>query len=178
MVILQFIKNRQIYDKTIIDKVPEANQFLWLSTANIKNMYVEKYSRFVPFLEIISDLIKDNVNVRLIHAQEPGPNFKEEFDKYPALINGLERMLCKRIHFKTVIIDGEFIYLGSANLTGAGMGAKNKDRRNFENGIITTKKAIIDQVIDQFDKIWMGKKCENCDRKEYCSEYKDIYLEN
>ena len=36
------------------------------------------------FLGLLADLIKKGKEVRLIHAQEPGPNFREDFDRYPA----------------------------------------------------------------------------------------------
>ena len=60
------------------------------------------------------------VNVRLLHAKEPGPVFREEFDRYPSLITGLERALCHRVHFKIFVFDGKEAYIGSANLTGPG----------------------------------------------------------
>ena len=44
---------------------------------------------------------------------------------------------CPRVHLKAVIVDGELLYLGSANWTGAGLGAKGSGRRNFELGIVT-----------------------------------------
>lgn len=56
------------------------------------------------------------------------------------LIDAMERILCPRVHLKSLIIDGRFAYVGSANLTGAGMGAKSDRRRNFESGIITDRR--------------------------------------
>ena len=131
---------------------------------------IDKNGKMVPFLEVLSDLIKRGVEVRLIHAKEPGPAFREDFDRYPNLIEGMERILCPRIHLKTVIVDGRFAYTGSANLTGAGMGAKSKKRRNFEAGIITMNPELIDKLMDQFDSIWMGTHCKDCGRKEYCAD--------
>jgi phosphatidylserine/phosphatidylglycerophosphate/cardiolipin synthase-like enzyme len=110
------------------------------------------------------------VEVRLIHAKEPGPAFREDFDKYPLLIDGLERMLCPRVHFKCVICDSKIAYLGSANLTGAGMGAKSVKRRNFENGILTDSVALLAPLIEQFDAVWRGDHCAPCDRKEHCND--------
>jgi len=81
-----------------------------------------------------------------------------------------------RIHFKCVVIDGKFAYSGSANLTGAGMGAKSETRRNFEAGIVTDDELIVSQIIEQFDSLWMGKFCEKCKRKEYCADYKEILI--
>lgn len=173
---LEFITNRQIYEKVIIERIPKARKFLWLGTSDLKDLHVEKAARMVPFLEILSDLVEKQVEIRLLHAKEPGPAFREDFDKYPNLIKGMERILCPRVHFKSVVIDGEFAYTGSANLTGAGMGAKSPDKRNFEAGIITDRSEIIDRVIEQFDEIWRGRHCTNCKRKDYCADYKDLLL--
>ncbi|MHC5158611.1 MAG: phosphatidylserine synthase, partial [Planctomycetota bacterium] len=59
-------------------------------------------------------------------------------------------------------------------LTGAGMGAKSPKRRNFESGIITTAPEMIESIMDQFDAVWMGQFCPDCQRKQYCADYKDI----
>ncbi|HEG44010.1 MAG TPA: phospholipase [Phycisphaerales bacterium] len=170
----ELITGTEIYERVILDRIPKAKHFLWLGTSDLKDLHVDKKGKMVPFLEILSDLIKKNVSIRLIHAKEPGPNFRKDFDRYPNLITGMERILCPRIHFKSVIVDGRFAYTGSANLTGAGMGAKGKDRRNFETGIITTDEKMLDKIIQQFDTLWMGKHCKSCRRKEYCADHHDI----
>jgi len=170
----EIITDTDIYNKVLLDRVPKANKFLWLGTSDLKDLHVEKNGSMVPFLEILADLAKKKVSIRLIHAKEPGPAFRRDFDKYPILIHGMERILCPRVHFKSVVVDGQFAYTGSANLTGAGMGAKSKNRRNFEAGIITTDKTFIDKIMDQFDSVWMGKYCGDCGRKKYCADYKDI----
>ena len=41
---------------------------------------------------------------------------------------------------------GKRAYFGSANLTGAGMGAKGDTRRNFENGILTDDPAFVEPL--------------------------------
>lgn len=123
-----------------------------------------------PLLKVLSDLVKNNVEIRLIHAKEPGPAFRQDFDKYPALINGMERVLCPRVHFKIIIFDLKTAYIGSANLTGAGLGMKGENTRNFESGILTTDKELVNAAIDQFDTVWMGSFCKNCQRKEFCGD--------
>ena len=170
----EFIQNRQIYQRVLLEEIPRAKDFLWLGTSDLKDLHVDKKGRMVPFLEILSDLIKQQVSVRLIHAKEPGKPFREDFDKYPNLIAGMERLLCPRVHFKCVVVDGRFAYSGSANLTGAGMGAKSEKRRNFESGIVTTAPAMVEAIMEQFDTVWRGAYCADCQRKDYCAEFKDI----
>ncbi len=171
---LKFVTDRQIYEEVMCTAIPAARMQVWLATADLKDLYVHKARAMVPFLEILSDLIGRNVEVRLLHAKEPGPRFRKDFDRYPNLIDGLERMLCPRVHLKCVVVDRRLVYVGSANLTGAGLGAKSAKRRNFESGIVTTDEAIVEQVMDQFDRIWRGDHCAQCDRKEFCDEYIDI----
>ena len=79
-------------------------------------------------------------------------------------------MLCPRVHFKCIIADGKQAYFGSANLTGAVMGAKNENRRNFENGILTDDPALVEPLAEQFDSVWRGAWCGPCGRREYCTD--------
>jgi phosphatidylserine/phosphatidylglycerophosphate/cardiolipin synthase-like enzyme len=170
----EFITDRDIYEKVIRDRIGRGRKFIWIATSDLKDLHVDKGGRMVPFLEILSDLIRRNVEIRLLHAKEPGPAFRNDFDKYPNLIRGMERILCPRVHLKAVVIDGSFAYTGSANLTGAGMGAKSEHKRNFESGIITDDKVIVGKIMEQFDGIWRGTRCPQCRRKKFCADYKDI----
>ena len=63
-------------------------------------------------------------------------------------------MLCPRVHFKCIIVDGVKAYFGSANLTGAGMGAKSEKKRNFKNGVLTDDPVLLEPLIEQFDSVW------------------------
>lgn len=108
------------------------------------------------------------MEVRLIHAKEPGPAFREDFDRYPVLRTQLERLLCPRVHFKTLIFDMKTAYVGSANLTGAGIGMKSSARRNFEAGILTDETSLVEAAVEQFDRVWRGAYCKDCGRKKFC----------
>ncbi len=107
---------------------------------------------------------------RNTHAKEPGPNFREDFDKYPVLYDRLERVLCPRVHFKMLVFDGKEVYVGSANLTGAGIGMKAETTRNFEAGILTDEQEIVEKAMNQFDEVWIGKHCKACKRREFCPD--------
>lgn len=167
---IEFISDTEIYRRVIQAEAPQAKRFLWLATADLKDLHVAQGRRMIPFLGVLSSLCEQGVAIRLLHAKEPGPNFRRDFDRYANLITGMERILCPRVHFKSVIVDGRSAYTGSANLTGAGMGAKSPHRRNFEAGIVTTDAALVQQIMDQFDRVWMGVYCDKCGRKQYCPD--------
>ncbi len=169
----RFISNRQIYEEAVLKLVPGTKKRLWIATADIKDMYVEKPGSpgtLVPFLQILAELLKRGVELRLIHAKEPGPAFRQDFDRFPGLWKGVERVLCPRVHFKCIIADGLRAYFGSANLTGAGMGAKNANRRNFENGVLTDDPIFVEPLAEQFDAVWRGAYCARCGRRQYCTD--------
>lgn len=166
---LSFISDTDHYS-SVLDLVTKARETLWIGTADIKDLYVVQGKTEKPFLGVLSDLIGKGVEVRLIHAKESGPNFREDFDRYPRLAKMLERVMCPRVHFKLIIIDQAICYVGSANLTGAGMGMKSPTRRNFEAGILTDEPSIVDAAIEEFDKVWRGSECKKCQRKELCPD--------
>ena len=150
-----FLSNREIYEQVICEVVPQAKDLLWIATADIKDMYVDTGGRdMAPFLEALDGMLKRGVELRLIHAKEPGQNWRDDFDRYPDLWRGMERMLCPRVHFKCIIVDGRKAYFGSANLTGAGMGAKSVKKRNFENGVLTDDPALVEPLVEQSDAVW------------------------
>ena len=71
---------------------------------------------------------------------------------------------------KLIIVDGKKAFMGSANLTGAGMGMKSKNTRNFETGLYTDDKEQVKEISDIYDNLWMGSHCKSCRRKSYCAE--------
>lgn len=166
---VEFITGKDHYDK-VIERVASVKKSLWIGTADIKDLYVKAGNRAIPFLGVLANLLRQGVEIRLIHAKEPGPAFREDFDRYPILKTGLERMLCPRVHFKIVIFDFETAYIGSANLTGAGIGMKSSNRRNFEAGILTNELSLVEAATEQFDSVWRGAHCPHCGRRQYCAE--------
>ena len=164
---VEFITGRDHYDK-VISRVASVKRSLWIGTADIKDLHVKSGSGTLPFLGILADLLTRGIDIRLIHAKEPGPAFREDFDRYPILKTTLERLLCPRVHFKILIFDYTTAYIGSANLTGAGIGMKSADRRNFEAGILTDDPSLVESALDQFDSVWRGAHCARCGRRQFC----------
>ena len=165
----RYIRDEAHYSEILL-RVRDVQSTLWIGTADLKDVFVMRGKKAWPFLGEIAHLIERDVNVRLIHAKEPGPNFRADFDRFPALTTGLERVLCPRVHFKLLIFDLETAYIGSANLTGAGIGMKSDGKRNFEAGIWTNDPALVSAAMEQFDSVWMGVPCETCRRKSFCGD--------
>ena len=166
---LTYISNSAHY-KEVLERIKAVKHTLWIGTADIKDVYVEVDGEVKPLLGLIAQLIRRGVEVRLIHAKEPGQNFRDDFDKYPVLFDRLERVLCPRVHFKILVFDCKEVYVGSANLTGAGIGMKADTTRNFEAGILTDDPGIVERAMTQFDEVWIGKHCKSCKRRDFCSD--------
>lgn len=164
-----YISNESHYEQ-VIERIKTVKKTLWIGTADIKDLYVKDGRGTKPLLEVLSDLAKRGVEIRLIHAKEPGPAFRRDFDKYPALIEGIERALCPRVHFKIIIFDLKTAYVGSANLTGAGLGMKGENTQNFEAGVLSSNKDFVKNAAEQFDSVWMGAYCKGCRRKAFCGD--------
>lgn len=170
---MQLILNHDTYDAVLKRIVPSARRFLWVVTADLKDLFVEgEGGRFIPFLSVLAEKLREGVEVRLIHAKEPGPRFREDFDKFPEFVESdlFERILCPRMHMKCVIADGRIAYVGSANLTGAGMGAKSETRRNFEAGFVTEDREHLRGLMAFLDGFFIGDWCEKCQRRDVCPE--------
>ena len=168
----RLLLNRDIYEVVIQDVLPQAKQFIWIITADIKDMHVEAYGDFVPLLELLADKVSQGVAVRLIHAKEPGLRFREDFDRFDELVNSelFERILCPRVHTKAIIIDNAVAFIGSPNLTGAGMGSKHQDKRNFEAGFLFDDAEHVQQLINWVDELYLGEYCLSCKRRNYCPD--------
>ena len=169
---MELLLNEAIYRRIILELLPATKKFLWIITADIKDLHVPKGRRFVPFLEILSDLINAGVAIRLMHAKEPGPRFRADFDRYPNLIQSdlIERILCPRIHTKAIVIDGKQAFIGSANLTGAGLGAKGEHKRNFEAGMLTSDRHHLRELMQWIDQLYLGELCHKCQRRSVCPD--------
>ena len=165
----RYIRDEAHYADILL-RVREVEKTLWIGTADIKDVFVLRGKTARPFLGELAELIKRGVNVRLIHAKEPGPRFRADFDRYPVLVEGLERVLCPRAHFKLLVFDLREAYIGSANLTGAGIGMKSDGTRNFEAGVWTNDPALVDSAAAHFDSVWIGGACDTCRRKAYCGD--------
>jgi phosphatidylserine/phosphatidylglycerophosphate/cardiolipin synthase-like enzyme len=167
------LSGSELYREVIVEKLARARESVWIATANVKEMYVDvdKDGEYRSIVEVFGDLARRKVALRLLHAELPSRPFRAAFDKKRKLVEGgLELKICPRVHFKAVIVDGAWLYLGSANLTGAGLGAKGDDRRNFELGFVTEDFELIDRTSALFESVWAGAECARCKLHDICPD--------
>jgi phosphatidylserine/phosphatidylglycerophosphate/cardiolipin synthase-like enzyme len=162
------------YSELVSRAIGSAEVAVWIATANLKTMLVEApigsraraRGRYISFFETLSDLAKRGIDVRILHAGVPSGPLRKEMDRLSA--SQVKTRRCPRVHLKMIAIDGRLLYLGSANLTGAGLGAKGEGRRNFEMGIVTDDTSMLDVSQARFDRIWRGGECAACKLKSEC----------
>jgi len=167
----ELLDHETLNRRVVHELMPSAREFVWIATANLKDMHIRRglSGRYRSFLALINDLAKRGVSIRLLHAAEPSQSFQQSIQKYKFLQgDAIELALCPRVHMKTVIVDGKRAYVGSANVTGAGLGEKSVRRRNFEVGWITDDLDTIQELMRLFDSIWMGARCRDCGRRDVC----------
>ena len=176
---IELVGGRAHYER-VIGAVMAAHTSVWIATANVKGMMVEggaqpgkrrtrKGGTFVSALARLDELAERGVELRLLHAEIPSGPFREEIAAHPRLLGGaLALARCPRVHMKAVIVDGALLYLGSANWTGAGLGAKGSGKRNFELGIVTDDEELLDRVQGLFERVWSGAECARCKLRELC----------
>lgn len=195
---LELVGGRGHYER-VVRAAMEARRSVWIATANLKELMVEDH-RAVPgrrrtartagrgggsrsvyrsILEVFDDLAGRGVELRILHASPPSRAFRAtlaRLTKSARLKQALDLRACPRVHFKTVIVDGAFVYVGSANWTGAGLGAKGEGRRNFELGFAGADDGLLDRAQEMFDRIWRGAACRGCKLRELCPAPLDTFL--
>jgi len=184
---IQLILNDEHLTGALDEAIQRCRHRLFLVTANVKDLYLPVATAAIEtgtvrsgggrgrergkarsILDVFDELAKRHVQVHLLHSGVPsGPFLARLKEGVPAT---LTMRRCPRVHAKAVIADGRWMYLGSANLTGAGLGAKSARRRNFEAGIWTDQTDLIDPVLDMLEEVWQGSACPGCGRKDFCPE--------
>jgi phosphatidylserine/phosphatidylglycerophosphate/cardiolipin synthase-like enzyme len=181
---LALVAGRGHYE-SVVKAAMNAERSLWIATANLKELMVEderarpgkrravgRPGEYRSVLAVFEELVARGVEIRILHASEPSRPFREELRRRPSLRRpgrgSFSLHLCPRVHFKAVIVDGTMLYLGSANWTGAGLGAKGEGRRNFEVGLCSRDDLLLDEVQAYFDSIWRGAECASCKLRSVC----------
>ncbi|HUS46481.1 MAG TPA: phospholipase D family protein [Phycisphaerae bacterium] len=164
---IELILNDEHLSGALAEALKVCRHRLFVATANVKDLHLPDGAGGArSIVEAFAEISDRGVEIRLLHSGIPsGPLLERLKRGMPA---GLTMRRCPRVHAKAVIADGVWMYLGSANLTGAGLGAKGPHRRNFEAGIVTDDTSLIDPVADMLAGVFEGAECGECGRKANC----------
>lgn len=173
---VELIVDRHHYESIVVGAIRSSRVSVWVATANLKDVHVEApigsraraRGRYLSIVEEFVDLVRRGVEIRLLHAGTPSRPFSASLRKSGLKAPGFQLRRCPRVHMKLVVVDGAYLYLGSANFTGAGLGAKSEGRRNFELGIATDDHLMLDAAQSRFDRIWSGLECGSCRLRSEC----------
>jgi len=166
---LELVLNGEHLDGVLGRAIKTCRHRLMLATADVKDLHLpgSGWSRAGrSLLDVLEELSGRGIEIRLLHGAVPsGPFLAHLKRRRPG---SLQMRRCPRVHLKALVVDGRWMYLGSANLTGAGLGAKSDLRRNFEGGIWTDQLDLIDPIADLVEAVWSGRHCLRCGRKKHC----------
>jgi excisionase family DNA binding protein len=172
------ITNENHYQE-VIERICAAKSSVRIMTANFKRFKLkptdkqgDKYNDGTPFIKYLMAKAVQGVSVQII-CSRPSPSFTEEWKEYYQQMGKpdiFDYKFCERNHAKVVIIDDKLAYLGSANITPAGLGQGIFTPGNFEAGILTEEPALVLSIKELFTKVWDGDYCEGCHRTDKCEE--------
>ena len=173
-VTLALVRDGEHHAEIVERGVRQARASVWIATANLKDVHVEarvgtraRAARaFTSLFDELAEAAQRGVEVRILYSGHPSRPLAARMRKHGQSTIGLR--CCARSHLKMIAVDGQLLYLGSANFTGAGLGAKGDHRRNFEAGIVTDDDWLLDQMQATFDAIWQGKRCAGCRVRSEC----------
>lgn len=167
----QLLTGSDLHRVVIEERLLGARSQVWIATADLKDMHVKAGRRFKPILDMFDIMAGRGVTFRIVHSALPSKYFRRTLEDYPRLTQGaLELQVCPRSHWKMVIVDGTFAYCGSANFTGAGLGAKSPHKRNLEVGVASSDPDWVRQLAVLFDRFWIGEHCATCRLREICPD--------
>jgi phosphatidylserine/phosphatidylglycerophosphate/cardiolipin synthase-like enzyme len=174
---VELVADRRHYDDVVLRAISGARVSIWISTANLKDVHIEApigtraraQGKYMSITERFEELVGRGVEVKILHGAQPSRRFRASLGRRRRLKDAkFELRHCPRVHLKLIAVDGTYLYLGSANFTGAGLGAKEDGRRNFELGIATDDDVLLDAAQARFDRIWSGRECGSCRLRSSC----------
>lgn len=163
----------------IRQRICSAKSSIKIMTADFKRFNLKptdnqgnEYKDGTPFIKYLMAKAVQGVSVQII-CSRPSQNFLIEWEEYYQQMGNPELfqyMFCIRNHAKVVIIDERVAYVGSANVTPAGLGQGIFTPGNFEAGILTDDPKLISSATALFTRIWDRNYCDGCHRADKCHE--------
>jgi phosphatidylserine/phosphatidylglycerophosphate/cardiolipin synthase-like enzyme len=180
---VQLVVDRDHYDDVVMGALSSARVSVWIATANLKDVHVEApigtraraRGKYLSMTERFGEMVRRGVEIRVLHGAPPSRPYRESLARQDDLAPPtFEMRHCPRVHLKLIAVDGAYLYVGSANFTGAGLGARGDGRRNFEMGFSSDDDLLLDAAQSRFERIWSGKECGSCKLRSECPRPLDV----
>lgn len=156
----RLIINEDHYQE-VIERICAAKSSIKIMTANFKRFRLkpteyqgENYNDGTPFIKYLMKKAVQGVSVQII-CSNPSASFTEEWQEYYRELGSpdlFEYLFSDRNHAKVYIIDDKIAYIGSANVTKAGL--RQLTPANYEAGILTEDPGVISSIKEFFSMAW------------------------
>lgn len=157
---MRLIINEDHYQE-VIERICAAKSSIKIMTANFKRFRLkptedqgENYNDGTPFIKYLMEKAVQGVSVQII-CSNPSESFTEEWQEYYRELGSpdlFEYLFSDRNHAKVYIIDDKIAYIGSANVTKAGL--RQLTPANYEAGILTEDPGVISSIKEFFSMVW------------------------
>lgn len=173
---VRLIVNNNHYEE-VIQRICLAKSSIKILTGDFKRFRLkpsveqgDNYNDGTPFIKSLIEKAEKGVSVQIL-CSRPSKYFSEELENYYQEMessDNFEYVYCIRNHAKVIIIDDELAYVGSANVTPAGLGQGIISPGNFEAGILTNNPELVASIRDFFAMVWDANSCKGCHRADQC----------
>lgn len=146
---IEFLPDVKYYER-LLDLLPRANRSVYVV------MFVMKYDPREPrdpvnnLLNLLADLKRRGVDVRIIVDDETYESYPAtiEFLKNNTIPVKLDESRGRTTHSKIVIIDDDYVFLGSHNWTESAL------TRNHETSLLVRSRELVSRLKEYFNNIW------------------------
>ena len=142
----------------VFKRMTEVEHDLKIATGDLKNFRVQVESEDedvqLRLCDFFMSLVERGVHVQIV-CMKPFNFYLYAKNNRPELLeHPLFELRCnEHNHMKLFIFDDETAYIGSANITAAAIGKRERRRRNHEAGILLMG-PMIQEPLHHFEKVW------------------------
>lgn len=169
-----FVADEEHYTQ-VFKRMTEVKNSLKIATGDLKNFYVNIDSKSLRLCDFFFSLVERGVHVRVI-SMEPEKFYNYTLKHCPQLLENslFELRKHKHCHMKIFIFDDDCAYIGSANITSAAIGKRN---RNHEAGFLVWGENMMKNPTQQFENVWNSPDTIKSTWKRFTKSAKELKKE-
>jgi len=148
---ISYVADEEHYTE-VFKRMTEVKHSLKIATGDLKNFYVTIESKSLRLCDFFFSLVERGVHVQVI-SMEPEKFYNYTLKHCPQLLENplFELRKHKHSHMKIFIFDDDCAYIGSANITSAAIGKRN---RNHEAGFLVWGENMMKNPTQHFETVW------------------------